>query len=197
MSKCVNCCGPALRVGLIASTMILGANAGAGATEECLTAPNRAPGPGGHWYFHFDRNQDRKCWYLTAPAPQPAAEEAPASPLAPTVTTAPAPNPPPSFGSIFSSWTAGFSSAPAAPPPDTANATAPARPDDAAAPRQPRAVHRSDSQQAALTPKPRRPPPARAPVAHADDGGTASLTEAERDALFQEFLRWRGRQSEQ
>ncbi len=36
------------------------------AEENCLAAPN-APAPGGsHWYFHFDRAKNRKCWHLRA-----------------------------------------------------------------------------------------------------------------------------------
>jgi hypothetical protein len=80
MSTGVNGGGPALRVGLITTAMVLSANASAGAAEECLAAPNRAPGPGGHWYFHVDR-QDRKCWYLVEPAPPPRAARRRPSPL--------------------------------------------------------------------------------------------------------------------
>jgi len=34
------------------------------ATDECLTAPNRQPSEGGHWYYHVDRTSNRKCWSL-------------------------------------------------------------------------------------------------------------------------------------
>jgi hypothetical protein len=213
MSRSVNGGGPALRVGLIATAMVLAAHTTAGAAEDCLSAPNRAPGPGGHWYFHVDR-QDRKCWYLVEPAPLPRAADAltpplapPAAPplapplsrpLAPAAPVAQPPGPPPSLDSIFSFWTTGFTSTPVPPPPGTANAAVPlGRPEDDATARQPRAARRSDGPQAALPPKPRKPAPARAPLAHADDQGAAPLTEADRDALFREFLRWQGRQSPQ
>jgi hypothetical protein len=33
---------------------------------DCFTEPNREAPPGQHWYYHFDRGNDRKCWYLHA-----------------------------------------------------------------------------------------------------------------------------------
>jgi hypothetical protein len=179
---------PALRVGLIAIAMVLGANATAVGAEDCLTAPNRAPGPMGYWHFHFDRNQGRKCWHLVESAPVAPAAQAP---LAPPPAAAQTSSPPLSLSSIFSYWIT-----PVPLPPDTANASAPAvHPDHDAAALQPRTARRFGGQHAALTPKPRKPPPAA--VAHAVDQGTSSPTEAKRDALFQEFLRWQGRQDQQ
>jgi hypothetical protein len=45
--------------------------------------------------------------------------------------------------------------------------------------------------EAALAPKPHRPAHARPPAEHADEGSAPPLNQAQRDALFQEFLRWR------
>jgi hypothetical protein len=34
--------------------------------SECLSAPNGASPNGQHWYYHLDRANNRKCWYLRA-----------------------------------------------------------------------------------------------------------------------------------
>jgi hypothetical protein len=188
MSKRVSY-GPAC-VGLFVGAITLGANSATLAADDCLTAPNRAPAPGGHWYFHGDRATNRKCWYLVEPdARSPTAD---ASQLQPS-TEAP---PQPGFGSFFSLM--GLPGTPVGPQPDTASSAGRAgdvaRPDDprsAAAPSPRPASARHPDAQAALTPKPRRPSPARPPTEHADDQAASPPDQAERDALFQEFLRWR------
>jgi hypothetical protein len=84
---------------------MLGADCAAFAADDCLAAPNRPPATGGHWYYHLDRASDRKCWYLVEPAgPAPVAQP-------PLAQAPPEPTPPPaqpSFGSFFSSLSAGF-----------------------------------------------------------------------------------------
>ena len=53
---------------------------------DCLTVPNSAAPPNGHWYYRTDRTQERKCWHLqtgNGPSQQAAvqtAREAPAKP---------------------------------------------------------------------------------------------------------------------
>jgi len=53
---------------------------------DCLTAPNSAAPPNGHWYYRTDRTQERKCWHLqtgngpSQPAAVQTAREAPAKP---------------------------------------------------------------------------------------------------------------------
>jgi hypothetical protein len=39
----------------------------AGAAAECLLAPSGLSPQGQHWYYRFDRINQRKCWYLRAP----------------------------------------------------------------------------------------------------------------------------------
>jgi hypothetical protein len=171
------------------------------AAEDCLTAPNRAPAPGGHWYYHLDRASDRKCWYLVEPPPQAPSAQAPSlqmpiaqapSTQAPQPQFAPEPTPPPAqpgFGSFFSSL--GL-----APPPQP-NTTgdpriaqpAPAgdpRIGDAEPGRQPRMTLASKQHRTVHL-----PPPA---AEHSEERPAASLNQAERDALFEEFLKWRERQ---
>ena len=45
--------------------------------DDCLTAPNSPAPQGTHWYYHVDRTNKRKCWYVRAssqPAQQAAAQ---------------------------------------------------------------------------------------------------------------------------
>jgi hypothetical protein len=196
MSKHVISCVPALCAGLLATVIMLESDFATLAADDCLAGPNRPPHrQGGHWYYRVDHAANRKCWYLVEPAARgPAAdapEPQPASEAAPQLT----------FGSIFSAFAAGFprATAGAQPDPTTGDAriTQTARPDDprndAIAPgRSPRIARRPDAV-AALVPKPRRPAHARPPAEHADEQAVPPA-QAERDALFQEFLKWRQRQ---
>jgi hypothetical protein len=192
MSKRVSCT-PTVFVGVLAAAIMLGANCAALAADDCLAAPNRSPAPGGHWYYHPDRASDRKCWYLVEPAgPAPVAQ--------PSVAQAPPePNPPPAqplFGSFFSSLSAGFT-----PTPNTTGDARVAQPASA------------DDLKTGAAPEPGRPPhmalaakqhrsvrlqekgsPVRPPAEHAEARPAASLDQAERDALFEEYLKWRERQ---
>jgi hypothetical protein len=191
MSKQVTSYVLAVFVGLI----ILGSNRAALAADDCLAGPNRSPAPGGHWYYHRDRASDRKCWYLVEPAARtPTADAMQPQP-------APEPSPQPGFGSFFSSLSAGFPGSangtqPVAPAPDARSPqaapaddlryadTAPAR--DLRPARRPAAV--------AALPKPHQPTHPRPPAEPADEHAAAPPDQAERDALFQEYLRWRERQ---
>jgi hypothetical protein len=183
-------CVLAVFVGLI----MLGGNRPVLAADDCLAGPSRPPAPGGHWYYHRDRASDRKCWYLVEPAARAPTAEA----------TQPAPEPPPQpvsqpgFGSFFSSLSAGFpgpangtqpvASTPDARSPQAAPADDP-RNAEAAPPHDLHPAHRPAAL-AALAPKPRQPTHARPP----DEQAAGTPDQAERDALFQEFLRWRERQ---
>jgi hypothetical protein len=188
MSKRVISCVNSVSVGLIAAAVMLGSSQATRA-DDCLAAPNRPPAPGGHWFYHVDHAADRKCWYLVEPAARAPAAEVPAPPPVSEAT------PQPTFGSFFSSL--GFAGS--TPQPDTtgdARIMQTARPDDPrsddATSRQPR-VARHPVTEASLVQKPHRPARVRPPAEHADEPA-ASPAQAERDALFQEFLKWRERQ---
>ena len=189
MSKRVVSWVPTASVGLLAAAILLGSNRAAAAADDCLAGPTRPPAQGGHWYYHLDHASNRKCWYVVEPEarsptaqaaePQPAPDAVP-QPLQPT------------FGAFFSSL--GFPAA----QPNTAGDVRVAQPapaddlktDPAAPARRPSMMRQPDGE-AALAPKPHRPARARPPAAHADEGSAPPLDQAERDALFQEFLRWR------
>jgi hypothetical protein len=70
-------------VGLIAfvvTLLVSGIDAGIPNTaraDDCLTAPNSLAPQGTRWYYHVDRTNQRKCWYVRAtsqPAQQAAAQ---------------------------------------------------------------------------------------------------------------------------
>jgi hypothetical protein len=172
---------------LAAATMLMLGMSRPTFAADCLAGPNRAPGPGGHWYYHFDRASDRKCWYLVEPPSQtPGAQ----TPMVQAPQPAPEPTPQfaqPSLGSFFSSLSAGF--APTAIPPNTTGdvrVLQPAPADEAEPGRQSRMP---------LAAKQHRTVHLRPPAEHAEERPAASPNQAERDALFEEFLRWRERQT--
>ncbi len=190
MSKRVILPTPAVSIGLLATALMLGTNYATLAGDDCLAGPNRPPAQGGHWYYRLDRASNRKCWYLVEPAAQtPVAQ-------APQPQPSPDPTPQSTFGALFSSLSSGFTGSTAGSQPDTAGDTRimqAAHPDDlktdgASPGRQLRRVRRSDSEMA-LAVKEHRPAHARPPAERAEE--RPPLNQAERDALFQEFLRWR------
>ncbi len=187
-------------VGLLATAIMPSANTATRAAADCLAEPNHAPAPGGHWYYRLDRVNDRKCWYLVEPASQapsqtPMAEEPPPAAVAP---------PQPTFGSFFSTLSTGFPGSTVATPADPggdmrALQTGPAddlKGDGAATTGQPRMLRRPELQ-AAPTPKPHRPAHVQLRSEQAAERPAGPLNQAERDALFQEFLRWRDRRTAQ
>jgi hypothetical protein len=190
MSKRVTSCVTA--AGLLATAVMLGTNSTTLAAGDCLTGPNRPLAQGGHWYYRFDHANNRKCWYLAEPGGQAPTAEAPEpqpSPQAPLQ---------PTLGAFFSSLTAGLTGTQPDPTTGDARIMQAARPDDiktdlALPARQSRMARRPDSS-AALAAKPQRPARARPPAEHADERPAASINQDQRDALFAEFLRWKGRQ---
>jgi hypothetical protein len=189
-------------VGLFATVIMLSTNYATAtlAADDCLAGPNRPPAAGGHWYYRLDHVNNRKCWYLVEPeARTPTAEAAEPQP-SPDPAPQPPPPPQPTFGSFFSSLSTGFTgwTQPNIPNSDVRSAQT-AHPDDlkdgeASSGRQPRMVRHPDAE-AALAPKPHRPAHARPPAEHAEERPAPQLNQAERDALFQEFLRWRESQA--
>src|SRR5215470_19559958 len=68
--------------------IILGVNNRVLAGNDCVEQPNQEPVQGAHWYYHYDREKNRKCWHLDAPA---ATREAPPSVKNQSDAVAPAP----------------------------------------------------------------------------------------------------------
>jgi hypothetical protein len=47
------------------------------ADSACVEQPDRAAPQGAHWYFHLDREKNRKCWHLGPAAAAPVYEAPP------------------------------------------------------------------------------------------------------------------------
>jgi hypothetical protein len=192
MQKRMVSCVPAISVSVFAAMLALDPG-GSLAAGNCVAQPDRAPAPGGHWYYHLDRTNNRKCWYLMEPAGSPP----PAETLQPQ-SLPQAVQQPPSF-SFFSLPTSFAPVSLPASQPDSVIRDARGMP--IAQPEEPNIDD-------AVRPKPRRHVDARpAPGAKSDRQGSprpgkeladqphsTPPDQAERDALFQEFLRWRERQ---
>jgi hypothetical protein len=167
----------------------------ASAAEECLENPDLRVTEPGHWFFHFDRTLNRRCWHFA-----PAEQAATADPTAQVAAPAPAAATEDTRPSFFSRFTAGLSQT-FSPPPQ-------AQPQPNAAP-----DYSGDSAQAGSPKPPRhktagqdRPHVARAPTttgaaaaehhdqppsaAAGDDKHDSPLNVADREALFQDFMKW-------
>jgi hypothetical protein len=55
--------------------IVVGSKGGARADSLCIQQPGRDARYGEHWYFHYDREKNRKCWHRASAAA--AAQEAP------------------------------------------------------------------------------------------------------------------------
>ena len=61
----------------LAAAVVLGANWAASAAGRCIEKPNQKIDQAGHWYYHVDRERHRRCWFFetsevtTSPVPSP------------------------------------------------------------------------------------------------------------------------------
>jgi hypothetical protein len=160
---------------------------------DCLVQPNRHLAPSGHWYYRVDRVNDRKCWYLGEPTTRMPQAQAPEAQPAPDATLRP------TLSSFFSSLSAGFTAAkPAGAQQDGANSDPRrihTRPDD---------LKNGDVSQVKGARIARHPDPT-APTSKLNrqsptgpyveqTNQPTQLDQANRDALFQEFLQWKAQQ---
>lgn len=87
---------------------------------DCLAAPNARAPSGQHWYYHFDRVNRRRCWYLHSP--MPLAQRPIAAHHAGAVSSDPAPaeveaQPDPAASSISAAAPRSWANPPASAPP--------------------------------------------------------------------------------
>lgn len=158
------------------------------AASDCITEPKLQAAQDGHWYYHLDPANHRKCWYVSQPAvkvPQAASLEARSPPQPPSDSR------------------------------NTGTVGAERRKNDEALQNESRIVRRSDSR--AVASQERAAPPALKkrsyqpgiPLNEAardalfreflrwqerQNQRDPSLNQASRDALFREFLLWEERQ---
>jgi hypothetical protein len=136
------------------------------AQAECITQPNRQAPDGAHWSLHSDPVKNRRCWILVDSAGRDLSAPEPQSAASAALS---------SVQSFL-----GLTGGPSAQPPET-----PASP-AAAPPRKPQApvVRRSGNVNGAVSPV-RTEQKANAQPAEDE------MKRGDRDALFEEFLRWR------
>jgi hypothetical protein len=165
MDQRLTACVPAVSIGLFAAILALHSSPLLAATD-CIEGPRHPPAPGGHWYYHVDRAAGGKCWHLGR---EPAA-------IAPQVEA-----PHPDTVQLLSSFLSSLFTPASTPQPD--------------------AVYR-DLRPAVAQPEPRRDdrgPKRRRqaetkPAPEPKPKPSAASEQADRDALFREYLRWREQQ---
>ena len=80
--------------------------------DDCLAEPNSPAPAGSHWYYHFDKTTQRKCWYIHAKdqSVQPAAAQATSDPASlPPAAAIPLEKPAPASASDPTSISSGDS----------------------------------------------------------------------------------------
>jgi hypothetical protein len=72
----------AVFIGSLAAAMLLCPNWAAWAAGECISKPDQDVNQPGHWYYYVDRVHHRRCWFFepskATVSPAPSAERAPA-----------------------------------------------------------------------------------------------------------------------
>jgi len=154
----------------VSAAVTLGTNGGVLAGSECIEQPGREPTQGARWHYHYDREKNRKCWHLEVDTTKTHEAVPPLKDQSNLVA------PPPTISSAFSRLFRGvptglFTSTPqdatvGEPRIIQSNPTKPLRIEDIA-PQQPDI-----------------------PEERAEPRYETPLTPAQRQALFEEYLRW-------
>lgn len=162
----------------LAALIMLGATSTQIAAADCVEQPNFQEAGDGHWYYRIDRPNHHRCWYLRGES-QPAASSLSEPKLAVAKVTT-------SISSFFAAWKSSVSNRSqqdvatvAGPPEPSADTTAVKR---SISPLQSR--HSASSNERAV-PRVRFQ---QRQLEHPDQ--QRDLDPAQRDALFEEFLRW-------
>jgi hypothetical protein len=200
--------------GSLAAAMLLGATWAALAAEECIDKPGRDVKQAGHWYYYYDRVHHRRCWFFETSeatiSPRPSAERTPApnadseqswfsrfaADVAQTFSSGPkqnnisavSPEPPQNSISSFSSE-----------PPQNGISFTSSSVTKTASPKRPRTAKIARQEQPQMVPPPTTDglasteqrdqlPPQR--TTEKDEKHTRQPTDAERQALFEDFLKW-------
>jgi hypothetical protein len=162
------------------------------AAGDCWVQSNRQQAQSGHWYYRVDRVNHRKCWYVVESKTRLAQAEAPEARPAPDATLQPM------FFSLLSLLSADFTAAkPAGTQLDGTNR------DARAVQTRPADLKNGDVSRVKRARTARHDPntaPAAKSIRQSPTGPHAERTDqpppldqAERDVLFQEFLRWNAR----
>lgn len=137
---------------------------------ECVEQPNRQPVQGAHWYYHYDREKNRKCWHLDASA---ATREA--APPVKNQSDAVAP-PPQTNTSVFSSMFQGSPTVPLTSVPQDPTSG------------EPRIIQSNPTKPLRIEDIAQQQPDI--PEERAEERYVTPLSPAQRKTLFEEYLRW-------
>ena len=181
-----------LFAGTLSAAALLGLSTTASSAAECLENPDLRTAKPGHWYYHSDRTQHRRCWFFVLV--EVTADTPVSAPPAAIVGDY-------SIQSLLSYFTSSFSQ-PSSPPPQQMDVLQP----------KPNTIpDRSGEATQTISPKParrnktvrrERPPIALPPTttgaadrrdqpkqSASDEKQESPLNEADR-ALFQDFVKW-------
>jgi hypothetical protein len=196
--------GGVIVTGVPAALVPLSLSVTASVAGECLESPNERTTQPGHWYFHFDRTLNRRCWFFQPSEARSSDAKSSEATAGPSAAAAP---PATNQDSLLSRITAGFSQG-LSPLPQQQQYVPPQAgiPDEAgdaarASPKPPKAgrVSRREQPQTAAPPTTsgaarveRSPDQPQQPASGADkdERPAAPVNVAEREALFQDFIKW-------
>lgn len=217
MAHRVNSLVSTIFAGSLAAAMWLGPTWVASAADGCLDKPDREVKQAGHWYYYYDRVHHRRCWFFEAseatgnprtsadrtPAPNVDSQQSWFSRLATGVTQTFSPeqrqnsisplSSEQSQNSIPQNGISAFSSD----PPQNGISDNPGSATKTASPKRPRASKVARREQIVPPPTtnglastdPRDQSPLQT-AAEKDEKQAGQLTAAERQALFEDFLKW-------
>src|SRR5262249_7473731 len=130
----------------------------------CIDQPSREPVQGAHWYYHYDREKNRKCWHL---------EDTETRIAAPRIKDQPETVAGPTFTSVFFGL---FRGGPAAPAPQDTTLG------------EPRIIQSDPTKPLKIEDIAQHQPDI--PEERAEERYVTPLSPAQRKALFEEYLRW-------
>lgn len=184
---------PAVFAVPLAAAALLGTNWGVSAATECIERTDQQPDQAGHWYYYTDRVHHRRCWYFET------SEVANNPPSPPDRGASPNADSQPSW---FSRFAAGLAQTPPSEPQQSAaldGSSAAAKTTSAKHPKankvnivarreRPRIAPAAETTGAAMA---ERENQSSAQSSTEKDGKhPPQLTTADRQALFEDFLKW-------
>jgi hypothetical protein len=174
---------------LVAAAVVLGPRA-ASAAGECLEKPDLQINQAGHWYYYADRVLHRRCWFFETSgatvAPSPSPDRGPAS----NADSQP---------SWFSRFAAGLAQTLSSEPQPNSTLDNSSTITTPISPRHPRTNKSARPERSQIVPPPETNGVASAerhdqllpqPTAEKDEKHPPQLTAADREALFEDFLKW-------
>jgi hypothetical protein len=158
---------------LLAAVIVLGIGPTVLLAGDCVGQPNLQPAPEGHWYYRVDFPSRRKCWYLMRqqPSSEPSAEESAST--ATTLTSL--------FASLSAAWQGATPARLEATPAQSADPIALKKNTSRSHEARRRVLNAKRAARLSQLSTASR-------LKHADQQD--QLDAAQREALFEEYLRW-------